>query len=100
MGKRSVCAFDGVIMGMAHRSCCLTVSVAAKRDRPCGDAQEDLNILGPIGEGAFGAVSLAHSPVFGKVATKWLKPGKVSRCLCRLVTAELSTLSIPSRCSG
>lgn len=40
--------------------------------------QEDLNILGPVGEGAFGAVSLAHSPVFGKVATKWLKPGKVS----------------------
>jgi len=40
--------------------------------------QEDLNILGPVGEGAFGAVSLAHSPIFGKVATKWLKPGKVS----------------------
>ena len=40
-------------------------------------AQEDLNILGPVGEGAFGAVSLAHSPIFGKVATKWLKPGKV-----------------------
>ena len=48
----------------------------------CVDAQEDLNILGPIGEGAFGAVSLAHSPVFGKVATKWLKPGKVSGCRC------------------
>ena len=42
-----------------------------------GSAQEDLNILGPIGEGAFGDVSLAHSPIFGKVATKWLKPSKV-----------------------
>ena len=38
--------------------------------------QEDLNILGSIGEGAFGEVSLAHSPIFGKVATKWLKPNK------------------------
>lgn len=40
--------------------------------------QEDLDILGSIGEGAFGDVSLAHSPMFGKVATKWLKPNKVA----------------------
>ena len=51
--------------------CCVSLKLHAVM-------QEDLNILGPVGEGAFGAVSLAHSPIFGKVATKWLKPGKVS----------------------
>lgn len=35
-------------------------------------------MLGRIGEGAFGEVSLATSPIFGQVAIKWLKPGKVS----------------------
>lgn len=32
-----------------------------------------------IGEGAFGEVSLAHIALFGKVAIKWLKPGKVEK---------------------
>ena len=49
--------------------------------------------MGPIGEGAFGEVSLAHSPIFGKVATKWLKPNKVRASLharepLRHVTAD------------
>ena len=39
--------------------------------------QEEITVLGRIGEGAFGEVSLATSPIFGQVAIKWLKPGKV-----------------------
>lgn len=42
--------------------------------------QEEITVLGRIGEGAFGEVSLATSPIFGQVAIKWLKPGKV-RCM-------------------
>jgi Protein tyrosine and serine/threonine kinase len=41
--------------------------------------QDEITVLGRIGEGAFGEVSLASSPIFGQVAIKWLKPGKV-RC--------------------
>lgn len=40
--------------------------------------QDEISVLGRIGEGAFGEVSLATSPIFGQVAIKWLKPGKVS----------------------
>lgn len=40
--------------------------------------------MGRIGEGAFGEVSLASSPIFGQVAIKWLKPGKVSSILLML----------------
>jgi hypothetical protein len=46
----------------------------------CGCAQDEITVLGRIGEGAFGEVSLASSPIFGQVAIKWLKPGKV-HCL-------------------
>ena len=35
--------------------------------------QEDVRVLGVIGEGAFGEVSLASATVFGKIAIKWLK---------------------------
>ncbi|KAK9850775.1 hypothetical protein WJX84_002454, partial [Apatococcus fuscideae] len=42
-----------------------------------GWLQEDVRVLGVIGEGAFGEVSLASATVFGKIAIKWLKPGKV-----------------------
>lgn len=41
------------------------------------DVQEEITVLGRIGEGAFGEVSLASSPIFGQVAIKWLKLGKV-----------------------
>ena len=41
--------------------------------------QGDLVILRPLGEGAFGDVTLTEAPVFGKVATKWLKPGRMER---------------------
>ncbi|KAK9848098.1 hypothetical protein WJX84_007357, partial [Apatococcus fuscideae] len=40
-------------------------------------SKEDVRVLGVIGEGAFGEVSLASATVFGKIAIKWLKPGKV-----------------------
>ena len=33
-------------------------------------------MLGVIGEGAFGEVSLASATVFGKIAIKWLKVGR------------------------
>ena len=36
-------------------------------------AKEDVKVLGRIGEGAFGEVSLATCAIFGKVAVKWLK---------------------------
>ncbi len=39
--------------------------------------QDDVKVLGRIGEGAFGEVSLATCAIFGKVAVKWLK---VRRC--------------------
>lgn len=35
--------------------------------------QDDVKVLGRIGEGAFGEVSLATCAIFGKVAVKWLK---------------------------
>ncbi|KAK9829327.1 hypothetical protein WJX72_005201 [[Myrmecia] bisecta] len=41
--------------------------------------KDEVKVLGRIGEGAFGEVSLATSAIFGKVAVKWLKPGKVER---------------------
>lgn len=37
----------------------------------CG--QDEVKVLGRIGEGAFGEVSLATCAIFGKVAVKWLK---------------------------
>ena len=36
-------------------------------------AQDEVKVLGRIGEGAFGEVSLATCAIFGKVAVKWLK---------------------------
>mmetsp|Transcript_38013 Transcript_38013/g.90296 ORF Transcript_38013/g.90296 Transcript_38013/m.90296 type:complete len:747 (-) Transcript_38013:278-2518(-) len=39
--------------------------------------QDEVKVLYKIGEGAFGEVSLATIPIFGKVAVKWLKPGKI-----------------------
>ncbi|KAK9826720.1 hypothetical protein WJX81_001147 [Elliptochloris bilobata] len=41
--------------------------------------KDEVKVLGRIGEGAFGEVSLATCAIFGKVAVKWLKPGKVER---------------------
>lgn len=41
--------------------------------------KEEVKILLRIGEGAFGEVSLATCAIFGSVAVKWLKPGKVER---------------------
>ncbi|CAL8468355.1 g7895 [Coccomyxa elongata] len=41
-------------------------------------AKDEVKVLGRIGEGAFGEVSLATCAIFGKVAVKWLKPGKVA----------------------
>ena len=38
----------------------------------------DVKVLAKIGEGAFGEVSLATVPIFGKVAVKWLKPKKLT----------------------
>ena len=38
-------------------------------------AQDEVKVLGRIGEGAFGEVSLATCAIFGKVAVKWLKVG-------------------------
>ena len=35
--------------------------------------QDKVQVLSSIGEGAFGEVSLAYLPTFGKVAVKWLK---------------------------
>ena len=35
--------------------------------------QDEVKVLGRIGEGAFGEVSLATCAIFGKVAVKWLK---------------------------
>ena len=37
--------------------------------------KEEVKVLGRIGEGAFGEVSLATCAIFGKVAVKWLKVG-------------------------
>eukprot|EP00193_Tetraselmis_chui_P005078 CAMPEP_0177762862 /NCGR_PEP_ID=MMETSP0491_2-20121128/6567_1 /TAXON_ID=63592 /ORGANISM="Tetraselmis chuii, Strain PLY429" /LENGTH=803 /DNA_ID=CAMNT_0019278937 /DNA_START=1048 /DNA_END=3459 /DNA_ORIENTATION=+ len=39
--------------------------------------QEEVKQLCKIGEGAFGEVSLATAPIFGKVAVKWLKATKL-----------------------
>eukprot|EP00873_Tetraselmis_striata_P014748 jgi/Tetstr1/435012/TSEL_023983.t1 len=39
--------------------------------------QEEVKVLCKIGEGAFGEVSLATAPIFGKVAVKWLKASKL-----------------------
>lgn len=39
--------------------------------------QEEVKVLCKIGEGAFGEVSLATAPIFGKVAVKWLKATKL-----------------------
>eukprot|EP00887_Chlorella_sp_A99_P004451 scaffold30.g4451.t1 len=36
-------------------------------------------VLAKIGEGAFGEVSLADCPTYGRVAVKWIKPTKVER---------------------
>ncbi|KAL3149707.1 hypothetical protein ABBQ38_013537 [Trebouxia sp. C0009 RCD-2024] len=41
--------------------------------------KDEVKILRRIGEGAFGEVSLATCAIFGSVAVKWLKPGKVER---------------------
>ena len=54
--------------------------ICALQNRFVALFQEEITVLGRIGEGAFGEVSLATSPIFGQVAIKWLKPGKV-RCL-------------------
>ena len=37
--------------------------------------KDEVKVLGRIGEGAFGEVSLATCAIFGKVAVKWLKVG-------------------------
>ncbi|GAB4816617.1 hypothetical protein N2152v2_003663 [Parachlorella kessleri] len=42
------------------------------------DAQQ-VRVLAKIGEGAFGEVSLAECPTYGRVAVKWIKPTKVER---------------------
>lgn len=39
-------------------------------------------MLGRIGEGAFGEVSLATCAIFGKVAVKWLKVGLLTGLFC------------------
>lgn len=36
-----------------------------------------VRVLAKIGEGAFGEVSLAECPTYGRVAVKWIKPTKV-----------------------
>jgi hypothetical protein len=41
--------------------------------------KDKVQILKTLGEGAFGEVSLAYLPTFGKVAVKWLKAGKAER---------------------
>ena len=52
--------------------CVLYVSACCKADvLVC--AQDEVKVLGRIGEGAFGEVSLATCAIFGKVAVKWLK---------------------------
>lgn len=43
----------------------------------CVDARH-MRVLAKIGEGAFGEVSLAECPTYGRVAVKWIKPTKVS----------------------
>lgn len=43
--------------------------------------QDEVKVLGRIGEGAFGEVSLATCAIFGKVAVKWLKVGLLAACL-------------------
>ena len=52
-------------------------------------------VMGRIGEGAFGEVSLANSPVFGQVAVKWLKPSKVHLWI-RSLNRSCQSLSIGS----
>ncbi len=41
--------------------------------------QDEVKVLGRIGEGAFGEVSLATCAIFGKVAVKWLKVGTLKK---------------------
>ena len=47
--------------------------------------QEDVRVLGTIGEGAFGEVSLASATVFGKVAIKWLKVQTLQPYQCAMI---------------
>ena len=51
--------------------------------------QDEVKVLGRIGEGAFGEVSLATCAIFGKVAVKWLKVG---------LLAASNKLSLPVLC--
>ncbi len=54
-------------------------------------AQDDVKVLGRIGEGAFGEVSLATCAIFGKVAVKWLKARAQPGC-CVLRAVKLIKL--------
>lgn len=49
------------------------VTVRDFADMPLPVMQDEVKVLGRIGEGAFGEVSLATCAIFGKVAVKWLK---------------------------
>ena len=45
---------------------------------PCVSCRlRQVRVLAKIGEGAFGEVSLAECPTYGRVAVKWIKPTKV-----------------------
>jgi hypothetical protein len=50
----------------------IVVSVSYSRSADTS-VQDEVKVLGRIGEGAFGEVSLATCAIFGKVAVKWLK---------------------------
>ena len=52
--------------------------------------QEDVRVLGVIGEGAFGEVSLASATVFGKIAIKWLKVSRNFQSVSGLYERSLS----------
>lgn len=56
-----------------------------------------LTVLGKIGEGAFGEVSLCQCPTFGRVAVKWIKSSKMERWASFWREAELmSRLNHPN----